>query len=243
MRTEYDLEEISKQLKQKHRTAKGLIRQIVGSYAIKNDLGDAENALKVFWKWHVQQVGPTRGLLGDAGEEGLIGRSIFCLVALRLTRAFDMGADGRARVDIRPAVRLAGLEGALNEITRFRDQELAHYGGFAHERGIFSDDRAVLVADSIEGSFVTAVWVRWNSERTLALKMDSVVKCATAFIDDYSDRKRALFLNLLKDDPELRREVLDGRPSNLFFSNQFFKEFASPPQIQQNGPSINVKWD
>ena len=243
MRTEYDLREISKHLSQNHRVAKGLIRQIIGSFAIKNDLKDAGHALLVFWKWHVQQVGPTRGAMGDVGDEGLIGRSLFCHVALRLARAFDMGADGRARVDIRPAVKTAGLESALDEIIRFRDQELAHYGGYIHERGIFSDDRAVLVADSNGGSFITSAWTRWNSERTLALKCDSVLKCAVAFIDAYSDKKREMFLNLLSDDPDLRRGVLDGRPQNLFFSEQFFIASNPPPQITQTGPLINIKWD
>lgn len=242
MRTEFDLGKVSEHLNRNQKVAKGHIRQIIGAFAIKIDLDDCKRTLEVFWKWHVQQVGPNRSAMGDIGAEGVIGRSLFTNAALRLARALDMGANGRARVDIRPAIRASGLESALNEVLQFRDEELAHYGGYTHSKGVFSDDRAVLVVDDINGSFITAAWRRWNSERTLALKMNSVLDCSIAFIDEYSSKKRSALLSLLRDDHELRDELLSGRPKNLFFPEQFFTTDGPPPTVSPSGPVMNLNW-
>jgi hypothetical protein len=238
----YDLDKVQKKLPAKFKIFRNVCRQLISAYTIHHDLRDSSQALETFFEWYEKEMLPSRKNGNDAGRSGLIGRSLFCLAALHLCRALDVGSSGRTKVDFRSHFKSEGLIEIADEITRFRNTDLAHYDGFEINDRRYTDDRTILVAQDY-ASFLKPVFTRTNSSGELASKMTTLTSSAKSFIVKYANERHRLVFEKMQQDSDLRN-VIKTLGEDVDFNPYAF--FTDPIEAARcfdpEGPIASINW-
>lgn len=224
----YDLKKVLLSLPKSQHQSRSILKAVISFSSIRQDLALSARFIETFYRWHVEQVIPSRQGYADNGDEGVIGRAIFTSAATALARAFDDNSKGRNRIDFKSAASNSALSDDYKTFNAFRNTELAHYEGFQHHFGdrvrAFSDDRVVLVVTNDTNAHLTPVYSHINSSRELARCMISLIDWAIPLTDAAIEKKRLALFKQLNEDNHLKQFIKDNSSDLLFVPLNYWKD-------------------
>jgi hypothetical protein len=244
MSIEYDLRKMLDVMTDKRHPACFIIKHLLSGTSTLSDLRQSRLTFTEYLKLQDSQVDRIRQGVFDYSEDGTTIGALFICAMNYLCRALDGCSTGRTRIEFSSAFKRANLGDAHILINEFRNNELAHYGGFGLRTGKFSDDQLSLVVETDSKTHFTNNYVRFSGTIELAEIGIALVECASNECQSYIDNKRKIMLNILSQDQALRNFIKQNEEDLQFDKVNFFARLPgfNPGPTFIDGPWLEIQW-
>lgn len=225
--------------------ASRLIKRLLGQTSIVQDLSQCGATLMAAHHWQQTRVFPKREGLFDQGPDAVIGGSIVQSAALYMARAFDEASKARNKIRFEPRFRELGLVQHFEAFDRFRNYELAHYGGLEDRGRLYSDDNVVLKVNDDGTAFMSVAFMRTFASSPIVESMVHLLDPAIEYAQGKVAEGEDAFFRVLATDVRIRR-LVEQEPEKFSFDPiAFWKgdKRASEQPLTPLSPPREFRWE